>query len=224
MAWLNFFKPTAARGALGEFLSHPAPTPQTPLSELPLLAVDMETTGLDTEKDEVLSIGWVAVNGGVIDLGSAGQVYIKRDKAEQVGTSATIHHITDEMLTSLGAAEEEAFGQLLAALEGRALLAHFATIEVGFLSAACKRLYGSPMPRKALPVVDTLNFERRHMERMGTYPRGEDLRLPRVRERYNLPAYSSHNALGDALACAELYLAQSAGLPGQNLKAVQLSY
>lgn len=42
---------------------------------------------------------------------------------------------------------------------------------------------------------------------MATYPRGEDLRLPRVRERYNLPRYTSHNALSDALACAEAYLA-----------------
>lgn len=48
------------------------------------------------------------------------------------------------------------------------------------------------------------------MERMGTYPRGEDLRLPRVRQRYNLPTYANHNALTDAVACAELYLALTA--------------
>ena len=56
-------------------------------------------------------------------------------------------------------------------------------------------------------VVDTMTMERRHMERMGTYPRGEDLRLARVRHRYNLPHYGNHNALTDAIACAELYLA-----------------
>ncbi|WP_286204536.1 CBS domain-containing protein [Corynebacterium afermentans] len=59
-------------------------------------------------------------------------------------------------------------------------------------------------------VVDTFAMERRHMERMGTYPRGEDLRLPRVRQRYNLPMYANHNALTDAVACAELYLALTA--------------
>ncbi len=46
------------------------------------------------------------------------------------------------------------------------------------------------------------------MERTGTVPRGEDLRLARVRERYDLPRYGSHNALSDALACGELFLAQ----------------
>ena len=48
------------------------------------------------------------------------------------------------------------------------------------------------------------------MERMATYPRGEDLRLARVRQRYGLPAYRNHNALTDAVACAELYLALTA--------------
>ena len=39
-----------------------------------------------------------------------------------------------------------------------------------------------------------------------------DLRLWRARKRYGLPVTKSHDALGDALACAELYLAQTAEL------------
>jgi DNA polymerase-3 subunit epsilon len=58
------------------------------------------------------------------------------------------------------------------------------------------------------------------MERMGTYPRGEDLRLARVRQRYGLPDYHNHNALTDALACAEQYLAHRATLPMSTLKDV----
>jgi DNA polymerase-3 subunit epsilon len=58
------------------------------------------------------------------------------------------------------------------------------------------------------------------MERMSTYPRGEDLRLPRVRSRYELPAYRSHDALTDALACAELYIAMVAGNNWSTLKSV----
>ena len=44
--------------------------------------------------------------------------------------------------------------------------------------------------------------------RMGiTYVRrGEVI----VRQRYSLPAYSNHNALTDAIACAELYLVSTA--------------
>ena len=69
-------------------------------------------------------------------------------------------------------------------------------------------------------MVDTFAIERRHMEKMSTYPRGEDLRLARVRARYGLPQYSNHQALTDALPCAELYLAQIREVNASALKEI----
>jgi len=91
-------------------------------------------------------------------------------------------------------------------------------MEQGFLSAACTQHFGAELH---VPIVDTFAVERRHMERMGTYPRGEDLRLARVRQRYGLPQYRNHNALTDALACAELYLALAAASRGTTLTSMQ---
>lgn len=170
-----------------------------------LLAVDMETTALLPTEGRILSIGWVPIDDGKIQLAGAGHVLIKPDNLDRdsVGKSAALHNITDAMLEE-GVSEQSAVGMLLDALRGRVLLAHFAPIEVRFGDAACRRHFGAPL---RVPYVDTMELERRHMERMGTYPRGEDLRLARVRNRYGLPHYRSHNALTDALACAELYLA-----------------
>ena len=47
--------------------------------------------------------------------------------------------------------------------------------------------------------------------RLPEWPAGA-LRLWTARERYGLPAGRPHDALGDALACAELYLGQVAEL------------
>ncbi|KAB3523266.1 3'-5' exonuclease [Corynebacterium sp. zg254] len=195
-----------AYGALERFYSIPGPSKGTALEQAPLLAVDVETTGLDPRKHRMLSIGWVPINGRGIALQGAGYCLINTVGAESVGESATIHGLTDEAL-ALGVSPVAAMEQLLEALEGRALVAHFSSIERDFVSALCREHFGSGL---SVPVVDTFELERRHMERMGTFPRGEDLRLPRVRERYGLPRYSSHNALTDALACAELYLALAA--------------
>ena len=90
---------------------------------------------------------------------------------------------------------------------------------MGFIERASQHVFGE---RPRLSVVDTFALERRHMERMGTYPRGEDLRLARVRERYGLPRYSNHNALSDALACAELYLAQRRSTRAESLRDIAL--
>lgn len=178
-----------------------APLRTTPLDDVGLLAVDMETTSLNPRTGKIVSIGWVPVNGRTIDLSGAGYIVVR---GAQVADNAHVHLLTQNVIDA-GEELESAMEQLRQAVQGRALLAHFAALEVGFIEAASRAVFGE---RPRLSVVDTFALERRHMERMGTYPRGEDLRLPRVRERYGLPRYGSHNALSDALACAELYLAQ----------------
>lgn len=205
----------AGTGALASYNAAPRPNKNTPLAELELLAVDMETTSLKAESGRILSIGWVPLRGGEIDLSGAGYVIVRQD-GTGVGESATIHHLTDDEVAT-GIDEEEAVSRLLEALAGKALLAHFAVLETSFLDAACRRHFGGAF---SAPVVDTFALERRHMERMGTYPRGEDLRLARVRTRYGLPSYRNHNALTDALACAELYLALLGNIKGDTMKAL----
>lgn len=195
------FRRSQPTGPLAEFVGTPAPARDTPLADAHLLAVDVETTGLKPGRDQLLSIGWVPVTAGVIELRGA-QHFVVRSETP-VGQSATLHGVTDDQVAA-GTELGDVLSVFLQALRGRAMLAHFARIETEFLSHACQGEYGAPL---RVPTVDTFAIERRHMERMGTYPRGEDLRLGRVRQRYGLPAYRSHHALGDAIACAELYLA-----------------
>ncbi|QGU04433.1 exonuclease domain-containing protein [Corynebacterium comes] len=205
-----------ATGPLKEFYATPPPADATPLAELPLLAVDVETTGMDPKKHQLVSIGWVPVNGASIDLAGAGYVILRGTEGFSVGPSATIHQLTDDEIAA-GIDHADAVEQLLRALAGRVMLGHFVAMEEGFLSLACQEIFNAPLK---VPTVDTFAIERRHMERMGTYPRGEDLRLARVRQRYGLPDYHNHNALTDALACAEQYLAHRATLPMSTLKDV----
>lgn len=210
---MRFFS-TRPEGPLRDYLEADNPGLRTPLNQLNLLAVDVETTGLNPKTDSLLSIGWVAVDGtGSPEAPAAkircGQTGHQLLLGASVGQSAVIHGLTDDALADKGVAVKQALSELLEQLKGRALLCHFSAIETQFLSAACREHFGAPL--KIPVVIDTFAIERRHMERMGTYPRGEDLRLGKVRERYGLPNHRRrHNALSDALSCAELYLAQLA--------------
>ena len=58
------------------------------------------------------------------------------------------------------------------------------------------------------PVIDTLTLARKWLARRNKEPEQGALRLYALRERYGLPRYNAHNALSDALATAELFLAQ----------------
>ncbi|WP_435200987.1 exonuclease domain-containing protein [Janibacter sp. GS2] len=213
----------APPGPLRDYLSTPFPDPGTPLDEVPLLALDVEATGLDVEADRVIAVGWVPVDGLAIDLSGAQRRILATRR--EVGQSATVHGLTDDALAA-GDLPIDVLAQLLEALAGRVLLAHHASIEVGFLAAACRRVYGVPFVASS---VDTLALHRRVLtDGVGAQPDPlpGSLRLWAARERYGLPRYRAHEPLTDALACAELYLAQVAELSLRtrrplSLKAVQ---
>ncbi len=198
-------------GPLRDYLGVAFPALDTALDDLPLLAIDLETTGLNPARDRVLSVGFVPVDGRRIDLGGARHVVVRDDRG--VGQSATIHGLTDDVVAA-GEPLDAVVAEVLEALRGRALLAHFARIETGFLDAVCRRRWGVGLP---CVVVDTLELERReHANPWGPPADVGGLRLFGARERRGLPQYKAHHALVDALACGELYLAQAAELAARS--------
>lgn len=197
----------SARGALADYYAVDIPPPDAPAAGLPLLAIDLETTGLDAATDVALSLGFVTVTGGAIEFGSA-RHFVIRTQAE-VGQSATLHGLTDDVVAG-GDLDADVLAATLAALSGRVLLAHFARIEVGFLSAKCEELYGAPL---VAPAIDTMELMHRLLSvGFDDEPLRNQLRLWNARARYGLPDYEAHSALTDALACAELFLAEMAEL------------
>ncbi len=208
----------APEGPVRDFLAVPAPSPRTPLGDLPLLAIDLETTGLDAESDRILSIGFVPVDGREIRLGGAREIVVRAGSGEGVGDSATVHGLTDDVVAA-GVPLSDALAATLRALEGRVLLAHHAAIETGFLARACERAFGS---RPLFVAVDTVLLGRELLA-----PGDEDvppgrLRLDALRSQFGLPRYRAHNALSDALACGELYLALTQELGVTRLQQVSV--
>ena len=199
----------SARGALADYYAVPVPPPETPAGALRLLAIDIETTGLDPARDQVLSIGYVPVDGLEIMLGGAHSMVLS---GANVGQSATLHHLTDDVVAD-GLDRAEALTVTLQALAGRVLLAHHAPIEVQFLSKACQEFFGAPF---VTPVIDTMLLANRIVAPgFDDEARIGQLRLWNARARYRLPRYQAHQAATDALACAELYLAQVAEFAGR---------
>jgi DNA polymerase-3 subunit epsilon len=188
-----------------DYLSHAFPSAKTDYRQVEYLAIDLETTGLDRDKDSILSVGYVIVRGTSIDLSSARHRLVRIDRSIPEAT-AIIHQITDDE-AARGDELDAVMDELLRELAGKVMIAHHAQIETGFLSNACKRLWSR---RLLVPVVDTQTLAYRTFERRQIPFKGSDLRLHALGDRYNLPRYGAHNALSDALASAELFLAQAA--------------
>ncbi len=168
------------------------------------LAVDFELDGLRKDA-HLLQVGWVSMVAGSIRLAAAVSLDIQSD-ARLDDTAVTIHGI-GEQRAALGRPIGEVTAKLLHVLAGRVLVAHAAGIEVDAIRRACQVVYGQSVPVRA---VCTLALERKlHPNLVGS----EAYRLGPCRERYGLPPYRAHDALTDAIAAAELFLAQLSRLP-----------
>lgn len=179
----------------------PLPSTASDWRDCRLLACDAEMSGLDPARAELLSLGWVVLDRGAIQLDSAEHHLVQ--STHSVGQSAAIHQLRDCDL-----ADARPFAlvaqDFLTAAAGSVLVFHHATLDLAFLDQACRQWFQSPL---LLPFVDTMAVEQAVLSRRDQPSRAGELRLQACRDRYNLPHFHGHNALLDALATAELLIA-----------------
>lgn len=190
--------------ATARLLSASLPSASASFVDTEFLCLDIETTGVDARTAEMLSIGWVLIRGARVEMATA-EACIVRPPGE-VGESATVHGLTDT-LCEAGEEVTSVLRRLLQVLRDRVLVVHYAGLDKALLDRLCRRHFGVPL---LVPVVDTLALERRAQSRRHHLDEQQSLKLSALRRAYNLPHYSQHDALADAIATAELLLAMAA--------------
>ena len=176
-----------------------------------MLALDLETSGLEEDRDAIVSIGFIPLRHDRIRCAGA-RHWIVQSERTPGEIAAPIHGITHAALKA-APLFETVFDTLLKAMAGNIVVAHCATIERRFLALACMQLTGEPL---LFPVIDTLRLEQKKIPRRRFQwllrwffkTDAPSLRLDATRQRYGLPSYRPHHALTDALATAELFQAQ----------------
>ena len=179
------------------------------VKDIPFVALDFETTGLNSKTDDIVSVGLVPF--------TLARIYCKQSKHWVVQprrnlseSSIVIHGITHNDVDN-APDFDNIIAPLLDALRSKVIVVHYAAIERGFFNSA---LLLRLKERIEFMVVDTMELERRALKaKQGLIgqlfnTKLGSLRLNDCRKRYSLPAYEGHHALTDALATAELLQAQ----------------
>lgn len=177
-----------------------------------LLALDLETTGVDPERAEILAIGTVPVVDGAVRIGAATSTLVRPGLRSAV-EGIVAHHLRPCDVLSAPALAEVLPTLLDAITDAEALLVHHAPLDVRVLERACDATgLRWPSPR----VVDTIELIGRVRRRQRAT--GSGRRLPRdlagARQALGLPPHRAHDAAADAIATAELYLALRVQLGG----------
>ncbi|AOT07008.1 3'-5' exonuclease [Pseudoalteromonas luteoviolacea] len=180
-----------------------------------LVVVDLELTGLNANLHEIVSVAWVEINYGQIALQKA-QYKINKD-VQKLEQSPIYHGISEPEIAEKGEHLGAILSVLARLLDTKTLVCHNAPLDWGFLQ---KYFIQYGISTKPTFMIDTLKLEKKRLLRAQEVIREDQLTLPACRARYGLPAYQNHNALSDALATAELLLAQVSHLDSQ--KAITL--
>lgn len=195
---------------LRQFYEKGCVSADTAIGDVPMVALDFETTGLDYSQHSIVSIGLVPFSLNSIGLAGA-RHWLVKPKLPLHQTSVTVHGITHAHLDDAPDLDE-VLKDILECLGGRIPVVHYRAIERPFLNTAINYRTGEGIN---FPLLDTMAIEAHlHPDRQPNFwqkIRGKEpisIRLSDSRGRYGLPHYPSHNALVDSLATAELLMAQ----------------
>jgi DNA polymerase-3 subunit epsilon len=204
---------TARDERLQRFYQAGAVAPQTPIEEVPLVALDLETTGLNPQRDAIVSVGLMPFTLRRIRCADA-HYHVVKPLSELNSESVTFHRITHSDLDDAPRLDS-LLGEILQVMAGRVAVVHYRNLERGFLDETVRHYLNENLH---FPVIDTMELEARlhrgtndisWLDRLRG-KKAVSIRLAESRLRYGLPLYQAHHALTDALASAELLQAQIA--------------
>jgi DNA polymerase III subunit epsilon len=155
----------------------------------PLVVVDVETTGCDPRRHRITEVATIHSRGDIVESIQCTLVNAGEPVPEKI---ARFTGITTEMLQD-APLSEEIFASWSEQLEGKHLVGHHVSFDLGFLVEEFRR-YGhslQPLP----PTLCTVLMARR------LFPHLKSRTLPALKETFSLPVERSHRAKDDALAC-----------------------
>jgi DNA polymerase III subunit epsilon len=165
-----------------------------------IVVFDTETTGLNTKKDEVLSIGAVKVKGDRIVTSESFEIFLKPSR-EISSESIKIHHIRPCDLEN-GIEPLEGAKKFLDFIGNRPLVGYYLEFDMAMMNRLIKPWLGCELPHKQIE-ISGLYFDKK----IALIPQGNiDLRFDTILKDLNIPRMGQHNALNDAIMTAMVYI------------------
>ena len=165
------------------------------------VSIDCETTGLNTRKDDIVTIAAIRIKGNRI-LSSERFEAIVKPKAKLSPDAIKIHRLREQDVAG-GVSIEEALLDLLRFIGSRPLVGFYLEFDVAMLNRHVRAMLGIELPNAQIE-VSGIYYERKY----GNAPPGTevDLRFMSILADLNLPALDQHDAYSDALMTAMMHL------------------
>jgi DNA polymerase-3 subunit epsilon len=170
------------------------------LRETRFLSIDLETTGLNQKKDEIVAMGAVPIYGTRI---MAGESYYRVLKPEKFKYESMKFHGLDPSVLKTAESFSEIADEIYELLRDKVLVGYSIELDYGFLKRALKK-EGYKVDNKRIDVID--------FEKVVCYILGEKapetMTLDNLARKYRVDMSYRHNALADAFITAQVFQVQ----------------
>ncbi len=172
-----------------------------PIEEARFVVFDAETTGLDPNKDKIISVGAVCLQGWTVRMADTFEVYVRQSVMGE-RDAVLVHGLLQRDLAD-GLEEADLLRQWLSYAQGDVLVGHHVWFDRAIMSHALRTRGYCPLLN---PSVDTLHLARRLETNRAQVEEVKpgDYTLEALCQRYQVPIYARHTAAGDAMMTALL--------------------
>lgn len=175
-----------------------------PIEELSFTVLDMEMTGLDERRDDIVSVGALRMQGGGIELGSTFQALVK-PRAVLDGRTVVIHGITPSQLEAMPPIDE-VLGPFLDYLGTSVMVGHCIALDLAFLNRDARRIRGTPLRNVAVDTMSIYGWLRRRSDDHAAHSNQvSGMSLFELAAAFEIPVEAAHTAIGDAYVTAQLF-------------------
>ena len=162
-----------------------------------VISLDCETTGLDPNTDDLLTVAAVKIRDGKIMTSEKLDLRLP-PSPKQAADSIRIHGIRKVDLEDC-IPFSEALPKLLNFVGNRPLLGYYIKFDVTLLNRYVREAFGFELPNPTIELADVFSSKTRQ-------PETADLRFERILTELSVPTFGRHTAIGDATMVAMAYL------------------
>lgn len=170
------------------------------------VALDCETTGLNTRNDEIISVGAVRIVGDRIMTSERLELLIRPEKGVSAD-SVRIHRLRERDLEG-GLPKDEAMRRLMRFIGSRPLVGYYLEFDVAMLNRAIWPLLGMGLPQPKIE-VSAMYYDYK-FKQLPPYQQQAtteiDLRFATLMQDLALPEREAHDALNDAVMAAMAFI------------------
>ena len=175
-----------------------------PPADEEVVSIDCETTGLDRNKDDIITIAAVKIRGARILTSQRFEAVVR--PSVKINPDAIKIHKLRERDVAEGRAMADVLPQLLRFIGARPLVGYYLEFDCAMIDRYLRRWLGIELPNARIE-VSGLYYDRKYSDAPpGTHV---DLTFQAILADLKLPVLDQHDAYADALMTAMIYLGLS---------------